>query len=190
MSGSSLSRRRFAAIAAGTSAYAVTGAMPAAAAQSAEDHPPLPWFDVRDYGAVGDGIADDTSAIQAAVSAAGSSSPRGGIVIAPPGTYAISSRITFPTTPVDLVGAGKQQTRFLCKTTAAGLGFGDLNTGVPGAAGGETGGFWVDGAGIATYGMNVGICSNRTFYDILVTRAAVGVQLKQTQNSLFEELYI
>ena len=46
---------------------------------------------VKDFGAVGDGIADDTAAIQAALSAAKS-------VFIPPGTYLISSMLqVFPT---------------------------------------------------------------------------------------------
>ncbi|RPI96599.1 MAG: hypothetical protein EHM39_10720, partial [Chloroflexi bacterium] len=41
---------------------------------------------VREFGAVGDGIADDTAAIQAAVNA-------GGVVYIPAGIYRISSSI-------------------------------------------------------------------------------------------------
>lgn len=44
---------------------------------------------VKDYGATGDGVTDDTAAIQAALNAV----PTGGIVVIPPGTYAISSTL-------------------------------------------------------------------------------------------------
>jgi len=45
---------------------------------------------VKDFGAVGDGVADDTAAIQAAINAVAS---KGGTVRLPAGTYKVSSRI-------------------------------------------------------------------------------------------------
>ena len=55
-------------------------------------------YDVRDYGAVGDGSHDDTSAIQAAIDAtAGSSTPVGGVVFLPPGVYKITSALSLGT---------------------------------------------------------------------------------------------
>lgn len=49
------------------------------------------YFNVIDFGAVGDGVTDDTAAIQAAINAA---NPRGGIVYFPRGDYLISSGLT------------------------------------------------------------------------------------------------
>ena len=46
---------------------------------------------VKDFGAVGDGVADDTAAIQAAVT---SLSPNGGAVLFPVGTYKVTSAIS------------------------------------------------------------------------------------------------
>ena len=51
------------------------------------DH--LPIFDVNDYGATGDGVTDDTTAILAANTAAGTS----GVVYFPPGQYIITASI-------------------------------------------------------------------------------------------------
>jgi len=47
---------------------------------------PRPWVDVRAYGAMGDGITDDTIAIQAALD-------QGGTIFVPNGTYIISSTL-------------------------------------------------------------------------------------------------
>jgi hypothetical protein len=49
-------------------------------------------FNVLDYGAKGDGVTDDAAAIGRAITAAGTS----GTVFFPPGTYKVSSNITFP----------------------------------------------------------------------------------------------
>ena len=48
-------------------------------------------YNVMDFGAVGDGVTDDTAAIQAAIDAAKTVS--GGLVVVPPGTYIISSAL-------------------------------------------------------------------------------------------------
>ena len=46
----------------------------------------LGWTNVKDYGAIGNGVADDTAAIDAAIAALPSSSP-GGVLFFPPGDY-------------------------------------------------------------------------------------------------------
>jgi hypothetical protein len=53
---------------------------------------------VKDFGAVGDGVADDTAAIQTAITFAASTvnGAAGNEVLLPTGTYLISSRITLP----------------------------------------------------------------------------------------------
>jgi hypothetical protein len=50
---------------------------------------------VKDFGAVGDGVADDTAAIQAAMNAIASANKKGGKIEFPVGTYKITSTITF-----------------------------------------------------------------------------------------------
>lgn len=61
-------------------------------------------FNVKDYGAVGDGITDDSAAIQAAVTAINSSI--GGSVYFPAGTYAFSDGYVTPKSNVRFFGDG------------------------------------------------------------------------------------
>lgn len=52
----------------------------------------LPWYNVMDYGAVGDGVADDRAALQEAIDLA---IANGGMVYLPPGTYRITAALDF-----------------------------------------------------------------------------------------------
>ncbi len=65
-----------------------------------------PWYDVRAYGAKGDGQTDDSTAIQAAITAAANNG--GGTVYLPPGTYicAGQSQLCIQNSDIALVGAG------------------------------------------------------------------------------------
>ncbi|MCC7085436.1 MAG: peptidylprolyl isomerase [Pirellulales bacterium] len=64
---------------------------------------------VFDFGAVGDGVADDTAAIQAAIDAA--IADGGGVVYIPAGTFAVSaSLVVQEASNVHIIGAGKGQT--------------------------------------------------------------------------------
>ncbi len=58
------------------------------------------WISVKDFGAVGDGVADDLAAINAAIAACPDS---GGVVFFPAGTYRISNTLT--------IGDGTSTTR-------------------------------------------------------------------------------
>lgn len=64
---------------------------------------PKPWIDVVAYGAVGNGIADDTAAINNAISALPAT---GGIVYFPPGIYLVSGQIPVTQSGVRLMGSG------------------------------------------------------------------------------------
>ena len=57
-------------------------------------------LNVRDFGAAGDGIKDDTSAIQAALL----STPAGGTVLVPPGEYSIHSLFLVSNVTLELAG--------------------------------------------------------------------------------------
>lgn len=58
---------------------------------------------VKDFGAKGDGIADDTLAIQAAIT---SLSPQGGRLYLPKGSYVISSELKVNNMPIEIFGDG------------------------------------------------------------------------------------
>jgi hypothetical protein len=66
-----------------------------------------PWFDVRAYNAKGDGVTDDTAAIQSALDAAADLG--GGTVFLPAGTYVITSSLVVGTYVI-LAGAGSART--------------------------------------------------------------------------------
>jgi len=68
---------------------------------------------VADYGAVGDGVTDDTAAIQAAITAA-----NGRTVNLPPGTYKLTASLTLSTQGTVLVGAGPLATVLLIDQTS------------------------------------------------------------------------
>lgn len=61
----------------------------------------LNFINVKDYGAQGDGVTDDTTAIQAAINAA----PSGGAVMIPAGVYLVTSTIQYPGN-LTITGAG------------------------------------------------------------------------------------
>lgn len=89
---------------------------------------------VKSFGAVGDGIADDTVAIQRAIDLAASRS--GGVVLVPGGTYLISSALTITASGISLRGisCGKSNIRntnatgnALSISTAAGTVIADIS---------------------------------------------------------------
>jgi hypothetical protein len=68
-------------------------------------------FSVKDFGAVGDGVTNDRTAIQAAINAAGAAG--GGEVYFPAGTYLLNSGISWTSNFVHLVGAGQGATKIV-----------------------------------------------------------------------------
>ena len=77
----------------------------ASSVREAIDAERLNTLDVRDYGATGDGVADDTAEIQAAITACQAAG--GGTVAVSPGTYLTSSPIAISASSVTLRGVGK-----------------------------------------------------------------------------------
>src|SRR5438477_8088052 len=63
-----------------------------------------PWVDVRAFGAVGDGVADDTAAMQAAVD---SLHAAGGVVFVPQGLYCITAPLQIHRDDTVVRGVGR-----------------------------------------------------------------------------------
>lgn len=61
-------------------------------------------YNVKRYGAAGNGSTDDTSAIQAAIDAAAATSHPGATVVLPPGNYSITSTLQWKS--CDIIGLG------------------------------------------------------------------------------------
>lgn len=74
---------------------------------------------VEDFGAVGDGVADDTSAIQAAINYIGAAG--GGVVRLPKGVYKTTSTLTIDYNSVELVGDGGLSVNFPLVLGSAGV---------------------------------------------------------------------
>ncbi len=67
-------------------------------------------FNIKDYGAVGDGVSDDRPAIQSAFNAIPAG---GGRVYLPPGTYKVSAPINITKSNISFIGAGTTKTTLL-----------------------------------------------------------------------------
>lgn len=88
------------------------------------------WFNVRSYGALGDGSHDDAPAINAAIAAAATAG--GGVVYLPVGTYSIGSGIVINADNIILKGDGKGSTTIKPVTNAT---FDVIATGLPASSG-------------------------------------------------------
>lgn len=75
-------------------------------------------INIKDFGAVGDGVVDDSAAFTSAIAA----TPTGGEMIFPPGTYRLAARIVV-NRPIKIRGAGKNATTLLVDTFVTTLPF-------------------------------------------------------------------
>lgn len=86
------------------------------------------WFSVKTYGATGNGVTDDTAAINNAIAAASG----GGVVYFPAGTYSTSATLSILNDGVRLLGDGKNATVIKPIT---GANFDVIATGIPASSG-------------------------------------------------------
>ena len=141
-------------------------------------------INVLDYGAVGDGVADDTAALNAAFAAAGTS----GCVYAPIGTYKISSEVTvscsfYGNGSGTVIKPSGQHTALIIRTGRAGQNMA-----------GYVGKFTIDFADVTPKNSDcIGMwlskgttpagssgCNNVLFEDIFIWQAYRGIQMLDT----------
>ena len=147
-------------------------------------------FTPQAYGATGDGVADDTAAVQAALTAAGVA---GGTVYFRPGTYRVTTTLTVPTR-ASLVGDGPGERETV--TTAASCILWDGPAGgtvasFPNVGGIKIEGILFDGATKAANGIIFDCLRNSRIEGVTVARcSAVGILLTTSSlagydNSMF-----
>lgn len=145
----------------------------------------LGYFDVKTYGAKGDGTTDDTIAIQAAITAAQGG---GGVVFLPTGTYKVTSTLATHNN-ISVLGSG--WTSVLTSTAANPViqMVGDQVDSAHEGHGSYYSNFRVDGGAIGNglRGMDIGAYVNSTtirasyISSIWFTRCAIGLQFVNTQ---------
>lgn len=147
-------------------------------------------MNVREFGAVGDGKANDTAAFKEAIAAA---MPWSGTIVLPAGTYGISENLQLlgKDRAVSIVGAGPEASTIKALSPRAGVSWGQKPTGrgVTGlTAWGRAGfnhGWRFDGNLIATQGILIGYSGYGTWQNILSTRVNGDGWLLFPQNSTF-----
>lgn len=156
----------------------------------AETSGSLPWFNVKDYGAVGDGTTDDTSAVNLAIAALIATGF--GVLYFPAGTYLVSSTLTTLSVPCLVLGDSRgdpssnavSQINFsststtLFSVSVAGVSFSGL-------AMNQTGGTATAGSCITTTGGTLAAFTNlsvRSFY--------LGIDIENSNIWTMQDCYI
>lgn len=165
-----------------TTKIPTVAAPPRARAGSGNLSPAL-HVNVKDFGALGDGVQDDTAAIKAAIAAAGT-----GAVTFPRGTYLLASTIAL-TTAVSLVGegAGTADSASSALTTIKYTGTtGEMLTYLK-VYGAKVSGIRLDGNGKATHGINADRLRNSVVEDVVIAGCtSVGLRITTNGTALHE----
>jgi len=124
---------------------------------------------VKAFGAIGDGIADDTSAIQMAIDYAQSLTNERGIVCIPDGTYLITSALII-TKSISMVGNGASSI-IVNGGTGNAIEMGVIVlSGEPILNGVNLEDFWIEGRPGSTNGIYILLCCRCTFENIFIPR--------------------
>jgi hypothetical protein len=128
----------------------------------------IPYYNVKDYGAVGNGSNDDSTAINAAITAA---AINGAQVVIPPGNYKLVASAVVPQTGVDIIGSGWGKTILLPYGIISGL---KQENGVANAK-------------IADFEID---CSNQTLTSGSYNVLTKGINMPVCLDTILEHLYV
>jgi hypothetical protein len=135
---------------------------------------------VTDYGALGDGVADDTAAIQAAINYI-QTLPTAGYVVLPPGTYKTTASLVISATGVHLVGQGRRVS-IIAAVTASNFDWLKINNFTAGISFVSVRGIGFVPAGPQAVGgrgiFQAGVASVVTYHDISVSNAYIGFRVE------------
>jgi hypothetical protein len=149
-------------------------------------------FDVRDYGATGDGVADETTNIKNAL--ADCAAKGGGEVHFPVGTYRIAEAIVVPNSVsiwgvgggwAKLIGSTTPMTTFRCTTAVAKF--------IVQGSGGLFGNFSIDGCNVANGPLlhRNNVAAKRVFMSIFMARSKVEAwRIDYAQNDVHIDMHM
>jgi hypothetical protein len=136
-------------------------------------------YNVLDYGADNTGVADATTAINNAITAAASTHGR---VTIPKGTFKVTTIAWNPS--VEIIGAGMNQTHL--KSYSAVPMFQRSNTATVDYSAAKVGGLWLDGNSIGTIGLDLRGPYNFSFDNLLIQNfTAIGIQIRAVVGAAF-----
>ncbi len=158
------------------------------------------YFNVKDYGAVGNGTTDDTAAFNNCITAIAATAT-GGTLFVPPGEYRITGNVYFPPAgdkSLDMEGAGSFASTLILEGASAKITFSQVGgNAVTGLYGGSSGNFRIKGTAtlaaptvFPSIGLHVGLGAQRTFHDIFIMNCVNGLVIDQLQNSRFNNISV
>lgn len=147
-------------------------------------------FNVRDFGAVGDGVANDTTAIGLAVTAA-LAAPRKRVVYFPPGAYLVTGKISVTDAYVKLVGSGGQTTSLLCRPSTPSTDCVEFTYPTPYASHNAIQGMTLDGTGSTNLRYGISLYNQEAFHgdDVYTVGGVAGLRFNLCDISEFRRSY-